>query len=277
MALTQSQKIAVRRHLGIPFAGTAQAGRLFGWRWMDHVEDLEYRMNNMQPSEEQLLTGNSMGSFALTGVPTPGDVVTYTLTPPSPASPIVVHYTVTSNDLKFVPPGSSLVAPTFSIALNSVVALTPAIGPAGFQAVGVQPSDLISPPFMPPYFAEILITGPSSSLFSLAVSVAGTTIGGIDLAPTVSPVTATLGPAGSQTILFGYLSICDFLAMQPATALLSLRYDTADVVKFRRDEVAAFAQQYRYYCKQLAHVMGGEQYINYFFGGGRGGHGGGSA
>jgi hypothetical protein len=33
-----------------------------GWRFSSFFEDVEYKMSNFQPAEEQILTGNAMGS-----------------------------------------------------------------------------------------------------------------------------------------------------------------------------------------------------------------------
>jgi uncharacterized repeat protein (TIGR01451 family) len=268
--LNQAQKVSLRRHMGVPFAGTAQAGRLFGWRFAITFEDLEFKMNNMTPPEEQLLTGYSMGSFSLRGVPTVGETITYLVTDPN-AGVLTATYTVQPSDMTFIPPGSSQTAPDFSVALNSALRINAAMGMYGYAGVGVQPADLISVPFLPPYFSELMITGPTTAAFPMAVSTTGTLNTTVEYPGKPSPAQATIGPAGSQTTFFGYLNLCDYLAMQPAQARLSLRYMEADVVKFRRDEVAAQAQLYKYFCSQMGDVIGGKEYIRHFSRGGGGG------
>src|ERR1700723_2058804 len=94
--LSQRYRIGVRRHLGVPFAGTAQAGRLFGWRFSMKVEDLEWKMSNMQPNEEQLITGVAIASWNIYSPLTVGDVITYTI--PDANGPHIVTYTVQASD-----------------------------------------------------------------------------------------------------------------------------------------------------------------------------------
>lgn len=270
MALNEQQVIAIRRHLGVPFAGTAQAGRLFGWRFEIHVEDLEWKMQNMQPSEEQLITGVSMGSWRIDGVPTAGDVITYSVTDPA-IGRVEVTYTVTSDDINFIVPGTNQKSPTMAIALNSALAINNVLGVAGYQAVGVQPKDLfVAPPyFLAPYFAQLLISGPSSTLFTLGVARTGTTNVFCDNQGTISPVNTTVrDPSGVQKSLFGYVQVCDYFAMGMATASLSLRYEKADVVTFRKDEIKARRALYREYCEQLSKALGGREYVKKFGGGG---------
>jgi hypothetical protein len=272
--LTQHQRIAVRRHLNIGFAGTGQAGRLAGWRFSRFFEDLEYKMSNMQPSEEQILTGNAMGSYAINGAPAVGDVLTYTLAPAS-GSPIAASYTVTSNDLNPAsnPVNPSEAAPTFSIALNSALAFNAAAQAAGYSAVGAMPADLFSPQYLPPYFAELIVTGPSSTPFALSGSVVGRTNLVVEDPGSVCPVQATFtNPTTnvSETV-YGLIAICDFLANAMTQASLSLWLTKADVIAFRPDEVGARRGLYREYCMQLAKAIGGDEYIRKFSGASGGG------
>lgn len=273
--LTQTQKVAIRRHLGVPFAGTAQAGRLYGWRFTWYAEDLEYRMNNMQPPEEALITGATLGSYQIDGRPTVGDLVTYTITDPTPRT-IAVPYTVTLQD--FMLPASQVnpadSSPLYAIALNSALAINNAASQFGYAAVGVMPADLFSPQFMPPYFAEVLITSAGQNKpFTLTAAQTGTTNLLVSNPGSPTPVRAapidpiTLAP----TPVYGFVSLCDAYAMQVSRADLSLWLSKADVVDFRRDEVAARDQLYGYYCMKLEEVLGGKDYVEKFGGGGGGG------
>lgn len=274
--LTQAQKVAIRRHMGIPFAGTAQAGRLYGWRFTWYNEDLEYRMNNMQPSEEQLITGNAVGSFRLDGRPKVGDTVTYGLT--DGTNTFSVPYTVQSSDLtlpaNLTNPADS--SPLYSVALNSALALNSAFasGSTMYRAVGVMPADLISPQYLPPYFAEVMVTGPSANTFTLThAQTSATTALSVEYQGTPSPIRVSLPDpvTGVSTAYYGYVSILDVLAMTRAQASLSLRYETADVVNFRRDEVGARRKQYMEYVLEMERVLGGHDYVEKFGGGSSGG------
>lgn len=251
-----------------PFANTAQAGRLFGWRFAIHVEDLEYKMSNLAPSEEQLITGNAMASWSIGDSPTVGDVLTFTITDANDLAPIT--YTVTDADLhpteNIVNPSEA--SPTFSIALNAAQAINNAASRYGYAAVAAMPADLFSPQYMPPYFAEVILTAPGSSpTFSIGASVDGMTNLLVEQQAAPSPIAATLG----TTAYYGYVALLDALAMSMSQANLSLIYQTADVVNFRPDEVRARRQLYRQYCELLSRDLGGKEYVEHFFGGGSGG------
>lgn len=59
MALTENQKIDIRRHLGYgPFGNTGTAGSFAGYRFFQHYGLLEFRLQNLQTKEEQVLVGN---------------------------------------------------------------------------------------------------------------------------------------------------------------------------------------------------------------------------
>lgn len=266
--LTQPQKVSIRRHLSVPFAGTAQAGRLYGWRFTWYNEDLEYRLNNMQPAEEQLITGNALAIWRMDGRPTVGDVLTFTITDPTNGT-LTATYTVQASDFNKPanPVNPSDSSPLYSIALNASLAINAVASAKGYAAVGVMPADLASPQYMPPYFSEIDLTGPSSATFTVGVSRTGTTNTLIAQQGTPTPVAATI--AGNQ--LFGYVAIIDALAMGMTQADLSLTYATADVVDFRRDEISARRRLYKEYCTMLSRDLGGKEYVQKFSGGSSGG------
>jgi len=214
------QKTAIRRHLGVPFAGTAQAGRLYGWRFTWYNEDLEYRMNNLQPAEEQLITGVSLGSFRIDGNPAVGNTITFTLD--DGTNHIVVAYTVQTSDFAAPanPVNPSESSPLYSIAQNAVRALRASLASIGYQAVAIMPADLFSPTYTAPYFAEVVITGPGASIFTLLASQSGTTNLLASQQGVPSPVVATIAGA----LKYGFVSILDALSMGMTQADLSLSY-----------------------------------------------------
>jgi hypothetical protein len=270
--LTQAAKTAIRRHLGVPFAGTAQAGRLFGWRFTWYREDLEYRVNNLTPSEEQLISGVALASWQIAGRPTVGDTLTYTIQD-AVVGALVANYAVQPSDL--TPPvnqvNPSESSPLYAIALNSVPPLMAAAQAAGYAAMGVMPADLFSPAYLAPYFAEVLLLGPNANPFQIfaAVSAGATTNFRVETQGTPCPVRASLlDPAtGIATPFYGYVAILDVLAMSMTAAQLSLTYSKADVVEFRRDEVRARRRLYREYILQLERCLGGQSYVEQFGGG----------
>lgn len=264
--LAQRQKVAIRRHLGVPFAGTAQAGRLFGWRFAIHVEDLEWKMSNLQPNEEQLITGNAVGSWGIYDVPTIGDVLTFNVI--DALGTHSVPYTVTFADLH---PQQNIVNPseasvTFQIALNVATAINLALNARGYQASAAAPADIPAPPYFAPYFSEVIITGPGPTVFAISASVVGTTNVIVQEQVYPSPVTAQIN--GTQ--LYGYVALLDALSMRVLSADLTLWIEKADVVTFRKDEVRARKAPYRYTAEMLSRDLGGKEYIDHFFSGGGG-------
>lgn len=266
--LTQSQKVSLRRHLSVPFAGTAQAGRLYGWRFTFYSEDLEYRMNNMQPAEEQLITGNALAIWRMDGRPSVGDVLTFTVTDATNGT-LTASYTVQQSEFAAPanPVNPSDSSPLYAIALNASLAINAAMASKGYAAVGVMPADLASPQYMPPYFSEIDITGPSSTPFTIAVSRTGTTNVLIAQQGKVCPVQASV----AGVTRYGYVDLIDALAMGMTQADLSLTYQKADVVNFRQDEISARRRLYKEYCTMLSRDLGGKEYVEKFGGGSSGG------
>lgn len=274
--LSLAQKIAIRRHARIPFAGTAQAGRLLGVRFLFFREDLEYKMNNLQAPEEQLLTGVSLGSFRIDGRPTVGDVLTYTITDATQTTS--VSYTVQQSDLGLQPnptnPSES--SPLYAIALNSATALTLQLQQYGYSVVGVMPADLLSPQFLPPYFAEVVVSSSASTAFTLSASVSSgaTTNLYVEAQGAVCPIRAqvTAADTGLPVVQYGLINLCDALDMAAAIPNLSLTYQMAGGgagggVTFRPDEIVARTRQYKYYVREMLRVLGGEQYVRELFGG----------
>lgn len=225
-------------------------------------------MSNLAPAEEQLITGNSMASWQISDSPTVGDVITYTITDSNSIPPI--PYTVTANDLN---PRANIVnpseaTPTFSIALNSALAINNAAAQYGYQAVGSMPADLFSPQYLPPYFAEVILTAPGSgTAFTIGVSTVGTTNVLVNTQAQVTPINAVI----NNVPVYGYVNLLDTLGMQMAQANLTLWLTKADVVDFRSNEVAARYQLYKTYCEMLSRDMGGKEYVDHFFGGAAGG------
>lgn len=230
-------------------------------------------MNNMQPAEESLVTGRSLGSFRIYNRPTVGDVITYTLN--DGTNNLLASYTVQESDFTAPvnPINPSDSSPLYSIALNSVTALNSVLVPKGYFAVAVMPADLFSPQYVQPYFAEIDVSGPGPALFTLGVSVVGTTNAQIGAQGTASPIVATMPnvATGTTATYYGYCALLDALAMGMTQANLSLWLGRADVAVFRRDEVSARRALYREYITQLEMALGSREYVQKFGGAAVGG------
>ena len=115
--LTLGQRIDIRRHLGVPFAGLASSGMTMGIRTIFEAGQLEFYMLNLQPAEESVLTGSPYGSIRMYGNVIAGQVTTVTIN----GTPIV--YTSTAADAAATDPRQS-VAINIANAINSLVFFT---------------------------------------------------------------------------------------------------------------------------------------------------------
>lgn len=62
MALTDAQKADVRRHCGYPVFGS-EIGSNAGYRYFQAYGMLEFRMNNLRPEEETVLTATYLANL----------------------------------------------------------------------------------------------------------------------------------------------------------------------------------------------------------------------
>ena len=63
MALTDAQKVDVRRHCGFPVYGS-EAGSNAGYRYFQQYGMLEFRMSNLTAAEETVLTTKFLANLA---------------------------------------------------------------------------------------------------------------------------------------------------------------------------------------------------------------------
>ena len=245
MALTFQQKIDVRRHLRVPFAGYPTSGYYGGIRTVLTVGQLEYYLVNLQAEEESAMTGFPYGQLRLLGVPTVGDVLTAFVNG-SPAS-----YTVQASDLENPILNLQPISPLDSVAFNFATAINQA-------NIGVQAAGGInfkaSAPVTLPNASQVTMTanGPTFSLTAEAQSATMALQVGANGSFYPSPTVTTL-VAGAQTTINGYIPICNALESQcgDTANYLSTWLSQADVVKFRADSFPARVQQYRWWCKEM--------------------------
>lgn len=100
MVLNESDKIDVRRHLNISFAGVPGYGDVLGLRVATRAGNMEMYMNGLQPQEESVLLGVPLGLTYTYGPFTLGQQLGFTFT--SGGTPLT--YTVTAADLAAVDP-----------------------------------------------------------------------------------------------------------------------------------------------------------------------------
>lgn len=247
VALNMQVKTDIRRHLGVPAAGYPTAGVTGGIRTVQSVGQLENYMNSLQLQEECILTGYPYAIVQVSGVPQVGNTVTITVNNTS------VTYTVTLAD--FGPTNSPLyygpIPPLQSVGFKVAAAINAAnLGPLAAGGSNYA----ATPPVTLPDVTQVSLT--AQTTFTVTASAVG--LGTVVVAngsTFPNPQIAVTNPDGTQTTVYGYVPICNFLESQVLQPNLSLRYEVADVVKFRRDEVAARLQAYRWGCQQLGNFL----------------------
>jgi hypothetical protein len=100
MSLNLATKASIRRHLGIPAAGTPGLGNTLGLRAVTQAGQLELYMNVLQLEEEAIVLGRPYGSFIIYDPVTVGDTITVivVLGQPPNQQTVTVPYTIQSGD-----------------------------------------------------------------------------------------------------------------------------------------------------------------------------------
>ena len=213
MPLTIQDKVNIRRHLGYPVAGLlrispaggtiASAGNAY--RFFESYGQLEYRMNQLAPSEEATLTGKAYGAIGFNNSNTPivpSTVISVTLnsTAFGGANPITHNYTVQASDTLLTICGE----------ISNLFALDTNFTGAGFYAINDYGSGPWSEQIVPFPIASFI--GPDNTTsFTIAVSGGGNTqpqvVANGQLQPPVITINTTIPPL----IIYGYLPILDYL------------------------------------------------------------------
>lgn len=197
--LLESEKIAIRRHLNIGFAGLPGLSQTTGLRAVTRAGELELYMSAMSPGEETVLIGAPFGETLIFGPRFAGDTYTYTFNAGTP-----VTYTVSTMDTLAAWPQQTIasnIATTINTASTGVIAAAqypparsapvpsfggyPQAAEMYFQAVNRQP------------FA-MTVTGPG-----IQIAATGTSVPFPQLS--VDPGT------GVPQIIAGVLPICNYL------------------------------------------------------------------
>jgi hypothetical protein len=235
MALSAQQKVSIRDHLCVPFAGVPQSTYTAGLRTILTVGQLEMYLNVLQVEEECRLTGYPFGVLRIFGNVSAGQTVTATIN----GTPVT--YDVQASDA---------LSPTPLLAVAGGLANAINISTVGVQsATGSITSGDVAPAALP-VFGQVTLTNPT--LFTLT---AGAT-GGLNCIVDPSgngqtypqPNTALLSGVPA---LYGYIAICDYMLARIAQADAFLSFDTADVVKFRKYEIEKRTQLYDFWRKKM--------------------------
>jgi hypothetical protein len=250
--LTERNKHDIRRHFGQPTTGIAAQGFSLAYRFFDWSAELEYRMINLQATEESTLTGNPYGELSIFGVPTAADTLTATIN----STPVV--YAVTLADQNAPPaPGTLSNGPLFSVAKNLATAINFA-NTGIFAGAGPPTSD--QTPYQPGGFAEIVLIAVNATTFTLAASQTGghTGIMVVTAGTTMPTPTVTYDDpdSGSPVTLYGFIPILNYLEGVRFSATQNLDVLQADVVKLRPDEPIARHALYQMARKSLADYLG---------------------
>lgn len=248
MALDFTTKVDIRRHLRVPFAGYPTSGYYGGIRTVLTVGQLEYYMNNLQVEEECVLTGNPFGRVVLNGEGAVGDVVTATIN----GTP--VSYTVTAANLTNPTIYDQPVSPLDAICWGWANAINQAaLGPVAAGGLNFKATPPVTTP--PPGQLTLVRYGQTFTLSASVIS-AGLSVTLVANGSNYPNPQSQIPVASAQTVIYGYVPICNALENLCVTQNgLSLWLKQAETVQFRRDEVPARVQVYRWWCKQLGTAL----------------------
>ncbi len=258
MALTIVQKQSIRRHLGYPVAGLYRtsvtggtlASGAVGYRYFQAYGFLEYKMNNLNVSEESSLTGQAYGGIGFVGIAPLqlGDTISAVLAGTYTGSPQTVSYSAAANETLLS------VCQNFAgqVAANTVLASAGiyAVAPYG---TGPYAANVIPVP-------EVGIASPASFTMTLSASPGGAMarFGAIVTAPgTLLPPFSVVDPSTTPpTTIYGYLPLLDYLEGAWISTTQNLDVTKADVYTARQSELKERKMLYCQWQRQLSEFLG---------------------
>lgn len=253
--LTDGQKVQVRRHLGYPVMGLYQvspAGGTLGqaaagYRFFQSFSFLEYKMNNLMPSEEASLLGYAVGSVALIGPqPNPDDTLFVTVSGGGLSSPVTVETIAPVS-----PPLNQDMRLVMCNGIAGALAQNAALAALGFRSYTPFGTGPYSQQAIP--IPEVSIAAPAE--FTLSVQINA----GSPLAPQVGSNGQFQPPYAALdgvTTIYGYMPILNGLEAAHAGASQDLDTSRADVWYARSDEVAQRTGLYRMWQMRLSDYLG---------------------
>lgn len=252
MPLTDAQKVQVRRHLKYDVIGlmvqSPGGGSLgnaaAGYRYFTAYGRMEWRLNNLQTSEEAALLGTATGGISMVGPqPNPGDVVSVTLSGgsiPTPQTVTTPAFALTGSDgrLVFCQQLAALVANNSVLRAAGIVSMTPyGTGPYAANAVPLP---------------EVGFSSPTQ--FTIAASGSGVIIPQVTSQGVLTPPSTSLD--GGATILFGYVNILNGLEFAYGSASDNLDTAQADVWKARSNELGLRMSLYEVWVGMMSDFLG---------------------
>jgi len=241
--LSEIAKIDIRRHLSLPFAGLAQSGLTMGIRTLFEAGQLEFYMQNLQPAEESVLTGQPYGQVRLVGPVAAGQTITLTIN----VTPIV--YTVTVLDA-----ASSVPLQNVANGIAQAINLTNVGGVfAGGSAV-LPPA----PPAQLPAFAQVTLV--AAVPFTLTASTTGVIASYVTAAGNVypNPQYVKTNSDGTTTANYGYIALCNYA--QNRIMVADSNFDTLsaggrDGITLRPSEFKQRVVNYNYWRQLMGRVL----------------------
>lgn len=252
MAVTDAQKVQVRRHLGYPVIGLMQqspggmslGSSATGYRFFQAYGYMEWRLNNLQMSEEAALVGSATGGVSMAGSqPNVGDTVSVTLSGGAIASP----QTLTTPAFELAGSDGRLI---FCQQLASLVSLNTVLQAAGVYAAtpyGTGPYAAAAVPL-----PEVAFVSPQP--FTIAATGTGV------IAPQITSQGVYVFPYasldGGTTTIYGYTPILNGLEAALAGASDNLDTTKADVWTARSNELGLRASLYAVWRGKLSEFLG---------------------
>jgi hypothetical protein len=278
LPLSELQKAGVRRHMDFavagldrnsPVGGTLASGQA-GYRWNQVFGGLEYRMNNLSPTEEAMLLGVAYAAIALTGplvdgsgnpVPSAGNTVAITFSGGNLASPHTVTTTAVAGDSLLTL--AARIATTVNLDTTMQAAGIQGLAPFGTGAFalgqqypGGNPAGNVAIPL-----PEAAFTSPVAFSAVLASSTGFIGARMTALGALTPPMAAVNWTTQPYSTVNGYLPICDYLegAWYGAAQNMDLaQAGGTDGATFRMDEEKQRASIYRKAIMRMVFFMFGD-------------------
>lgn len=239
MSLTANQKVSIRRHLCVPFAGIPFSQYTSGLRTILTVGQLEMYMNVLQVEEECTLTGYPCGVIRIYGNPTVGAIVNVTI------NAQLVQYTVQAADMRAAQPLANIanaVATAINISGLGVMAATGSISTADLPPAALPATGQVS-----------IICG---STFALTASGEGiTAVVDPGSNGTQYPEPNTLGIPEIQPVQYGYIAICNYLQKRIMQLDAFASLTQAGGTKFNPNDMARRVELYDYWRTQMGMAL----------------------
>lgn len=255
MALTDTQKLQVRRHLGYPVIGSPHisptsgslASGFAGYRFFTAFGQLEYKLNNLQSVEEAVLTGISSAEVLVSSAINAkyfAAGLEPQLTLANDVDSDTISYTTQENDTR------NHVAVGL---MNAILASTILVN-AGFSARSPLSMMIYKEGYEEPDNEVIYPTLQITSLSDFTISYVS------DLPLIISgPITATRNEPTAVIEgerIYGFLPILSRMEGDIAKATENLDTEKADVWTARKDEVQERRNLYKYWRERLAEFIG---------------------